>query len=364
MPARGEEVPEPSRSARSSAQVAIDEALLAELVHRVGVVDATKVSDQARELLDAREMFDAQGWLDDPVRYHLTPQAPEAVSIQDRRMGKLHFEHLSFESEYEPHADEPGRDRWLGYRRNRTSHAWVVRKEGPDRPWLVCVHGYVMGLPRFDFGVFRPDVYLETLGLNMILPTLPLHGPRAEGWRSGDGFFGADVLDTIHAEAQAMWDLRRMVRWARTQTEQPIGVYGVSLGGYNASLLATLEDDLACVVAGIPVSDLSRIVFRHAPTPMLRTVQAAGMDEDEMRRVQRVISPLAMAPRVPREHRHIYAGVGDRIVPPDHPRDLWAHWEKPEITWYQGGHCTFLAYPDVRRHVKRAFKEAGLTSAA
>ena len=46
-----------------------------------------------------------------------------ALSHQERRGRKV--ECLTFESLYEPHAEEPGRERWLGYEKNRTVHAWV-----------------------------------------------------------------------------------------------------------------------------------------------------------------------------------------------------------------------------------------------
>ena len=47
----------------------------------------------------------------------------------------LPYRHLRFESEYEPHPDAPGRDRWLGYEPNRTGHAWLLKHPGPPRPW-------------------------------------------------------------------------------------------------------------------------------------------------------------------------------------------------------------------------------------
>ena len=56
--------------------------------------------------------------------------------IDRRRVRGLDYEHLHFDSGYEPHPDEPGRERWLAYAANRTAHAWVVRHAGGERPWL------------------------------------------------------------------------------------------------------------------------------------------------------------------------------------------------------------------------------------
>jgi predicted acyl esterase len=198
----------------------------------------------------------------------------------------------------------------------------------------------------------------------MIVPTLPLHGRRSLRRQSGEGFFRGDVMDMIHAEAQAMWDLRRMLGWVREQSDAPIGIYGISLGGYNAALLACLDEGLAGVIAGVPVADFARIVFRHAPALHLRDVVDAGLLEDRMRELKRVVSPLALEPRVAHDRRWLFAGVADRIVPPDHVRDLWRHWGSPPITWYQGSHVSFRAHPEVGAFVLRALRESGLAPVA
>ena len=109
----------------------------------------------------------------------------------------------------------PVATRWLGYERNRTAHAWLLRHPGPPRPWLVCVHGYRMGFPLADFTGFPAAWFHHELGLNVAFPVLPLHGPRKIGLRTGDGFLSGDYLDTIHLQTQAVWDIRRLIRWLR-----------------------------------------------------------------------------------------------------------------------------------------------------
>ena len=79
-----------------------------------------------------------------------------------------------------------------------------------------------------------------------------------------------------------------------------------------------------------------------------------------MREVARVISPLDLAPRLPRERRYLFGGIADRIVPADQVRDLWRHWEEPRIVWYQGSHVTFRAHPAVNRLLEDALRESGL----
>ena len=92
----------------------------------------------------------------------------------------------------------------------------------------------------------------------------------------------------------------------------------------------------------------------------IRYAERQGLVHDEVSEMLRVISPLAMAPKVPKEGRYIFAGVADRLVPPDQPRDLWVHWERPRIEWYQGAHVTFRFHPGVERLISEALRSARL----
>jgi hypothetical protein len=217
-----------------------------------------------------------------------------------------------------------------------------------------------MGSPMIDLSAFPPEYFHKRLGMNLLLPVLPFHGPRKVGRRSGDGFITGDAMDTVHAEAQAMWDIRRMIGWARAQGAPAVGVLGLSLGGYTTALLACLQEDLACAIPGIPLADFARAVYRHGPPVQLQEFQASGIAEEKVRRALTVVSPLTLKPLVPREHRAIFAAVADRLVTPDHVHDLWRHWDEPEIVWYQGGHVTFRAHAAVRRLVRDTLRNSGL----
>lgn len=357
------DVPQAVFSYRLAAEVAVDEAMLSTMFLTAQLPHA---GDQARipgELADARARFEAAGWLEKPAGYHVTPPRLEEPRLQRARTRGIDYEHLSFESGYEPRPGEPGRERWLARVANRTAHAWVLRHAGPPRPWLVCIHGYQMGSPLIDLLAFQPEVFHRQLGLNLLVPTLPLHGLRKTGWRSGDGFLSGDPLDTLHAEAQAMWDLRRLLGWLRADQAAPrIGVLGFSLGGYNTALLASLDAELACAIAGIPVTDLTRAYYRHLPPLHLQSAERYGLVESTLRDVLRVVSPLALEPQIPRERRWIFGGVADRLVPADQVRDLWQHWEKPRIAWYPGSHLTFRLHANVPKLVLTALVDSGLST--
>ena len=343
-------VPDPLASVAVSAQAAIDDAILAGLVLSLPRRASIAAVDLRDEFTHCTRFFEDRGWLDDPVAYHQTPPPLENPTLRERESRGRRFEHLVFESEYEPFPEEPGRERSLASRRNRRAHAWVLRHPDGPRPWLVCLHGYGMGIPAIDLLAFGAAWLHERLGLNVIFPVLPHHGPRSGGGRSGRGFFTADLFGALHSQAQAIWDVRRLLSWVRAQGASSVGAYGLSMGGHVAALLASVETDLHCVICGIPVADLCRIAWRHAPPSELRRFEELGLHHVET--LLRPVSPLQLAPRVPHVSRFLFGGTADRLVPPDQLRDLWLHWDKPRLVWYQGSHMAFGLDPDVRRLVK------------
>jgi hypothetical protein len=322
-------------------KIAADEAACAFRRWRTHPRPAADWTRIASEVAAAAALHEAQGWCADPAAYHRPPPPPREVHSTAARAAGVDFEHVQFDSGYAPPADEPGAARWKQYAPCATAHAWLLRRDSPRRPWLVCIPGYGMGMPLLDLGSFAASRLAAELDVNVVLPVLPLHGPRRIGRMSGDGYFAGDCLDTLHAQAQAVWDIRRLIAWIRAQGGRTIGAYGLSLGGYTAALLAALEPRLACVVAGIPAADFVHLAQIHTPAAILAPALELGLDWATVERALRVVSPLAMPPRVPWARRYLFAGTADRIVPLAQPRRLWRHWQRPQAIWYRGTHLSF-----------------------
>src|SRR5437763_4037345 len=309
----------------------------------------------------ALELYGDAGFLADPASFHPQPPAIERPTARWDRTRRLRYERLSFESFYEPFDGEPGRERWLSYDANRRSRAWVLRHDVP-RPWLVCVHGTSMGKPNLDLTLFRARWLHEDLGLNVVFPVLPLHGTRGDGLPPHAAFPDEDVMDNVHGIAQSVWDVRRLVRWAAAQGDQPVGITGVSLGGFVTALVAGLEPDLACAILGVPAVDLIDLIDHHSTRQRdpqyLRRVDLA-------RQIGVVVSPLSVRPQLPLERRFVYAGLADRLAHPRHQVGrLWEHWGRPEVLWYKGGHVAFSRNKGVGTFMRGALESSGLTTAA
>ena len=121
----------------------------------------------------------------------------------------------------------------------------------------------------------------------------------------------------IHMQAQAMWDARRLVRWIQGRSEHGVGVMGVSLGGYSSALLSSLEDGLSCVIAGIPATCFVGLARMHMPDRDGRLTEMMGLEWERLEQIMRVVSPLAIDCRVDPARRYMFAGTGDRLVPPE-----------------------------------------------
>ena len=123
------------------------------------------------------------------------------------------------------------------------------------------------------------------------------------------------MMDNVHATAQAVWDVRRLLSWIRTQEpadadrlEQRFTRRLRRVGSSRA-----LDDGLTCAILGVPVADLIELLGRHA-----------GFSADDPRRqmvavaepIGRMVSPLSLTPRVPMSGRFIYAGDRRPARPP------------------------------------------------
>ena len=202
------------------------------------------------------------------------------------------------------------------------------------------------------------------MGMNLLMPILPLHGPRRIRRNSGAGFIDGEVSDTFHAISQGIHDIRCWMRWIRETQDLPDGaqqpgVLGYSLGGYHAALLACLEPELACVIAGIPLTDLPGALWRHMPTQQRRFLKALGLKRPVLTQALAPVSPLAMSPVVDADRLTIFAASADRIVPPEQAARLANYWGI-EPVWYEGAHLSVSREAVVAQALKQAWANAGL----
>ena len=312
----------------------------------------------------SKEVEQALAWLahvgavGDVERFHRSPPRLERPLIETKRWGWRNYEQMSFHSVYEPRRGMPARERWQAFEANRIARAYVLRHPGEPRPWLMNLHGFGMGYPR-DLAGFRSWHFHQELGLNVIHPVFPLHGPRKQGRISGQGVISLEFIHNLYGLSQAIWDVRRCLSWVRSQGAPSIALHGVSLGGYTAGIVAGLEPDLDCVIAGIPPSDLPRSMVDHAPRSIRKLAKDEKLFGDNAHRLHALVSPLTLKPQTPSERLFIYAGVADRMATPQQALALWRHWGEPRIEWFRGSHVSYIWSRDVWQFVEDALVDSG-----
>jgi predicted alpha/beta-fold hydrolase len=214
------------------------------------------------------------------------------------------------------------------------------KHEAPAPATLLMLHGFTMGNFRVDAAVLMVEEWYGR-GLDVVQMALPFHGARcpAEARFSGERFASWHVGRLNEAVRQSVNDVVRVIAWLRAeQPETPVGIVGVSLGGYVAALLAELDEALAFVLpvaAPVHLGLLPSTLFARS---RYGTVMAPPLAPEELERAYRAHCPLTHALAVPRERVFLVAGRGDRVVPPAHVVALWDHWGRPALHWYGGSH--------------------------
>lgn len=337
-----------------ASQVALDETVLAVIRNRQPKPHMLVAADRtATELMSASAVFAERGWLAAPTGYHRDPPPLRDADIIDLRSRSWPYRHetMTFASEFRPRGIEPGADRWVHHGRNATVLVRLLRHHDAAAPWVVCLHGFGMGASRFDLTVLWARHLHRQFGFNVAVPVLPRHGPRRTG---DDGqLLSLDLAGTLHGISQAVWDVRRLVSWIRGTGSGSVGVYGLSLGGYLAALLAGIER-LDAVVAGIPFTDVPDLMMHHHPPPGYADVLRSASARD----VFSVVSPVGVAPKLGPDRLAIFAARGDRLIPGEHPLALREAWQVCPIHWYNGGHTGFAWSRQARDFVGNRLRAA------
>jgi pimeloyl-ACP methyl ester carboxylesterase len=281
---------------------------------------------------------------EEPRRYFDFVDAPLApLEVSERRRRALAGGAViarRFTTEYRPHpavaelvgAVPPEGDRL------RVDH-WAHEPRRPHGT-VIALHGFTMGNPRIDSVALFADA-LYRRGLDVALVTLPFHGRRTppEARFSGQRFAVANVAQLNEAVRQSVYEVHLLSRWLRQHADGPVGVLGLSLGGYIAALMAGLSDELDFVVPMVPPACFGDLAWRFFQrSRRAGEGEAPSLTLEQLRFAYRVHSPLNYPLRLPRERAFIVAGRGDQIVPAEHPHALWRHWGQPDIHWFSGSH--------------------------
>ncbi|MFW0148581.1 alpha/beta hydrolase family protein [Mycobacterium sp. smrl_JER01] len=296
----------------------------------------------------------------DPALAFPTPASPPRVSSRPADpiaewVARGTVRNIRFNSSFQ--AVNPAlRDQCAGFVRNNVVHAQHWRHDDGPRPTLCLIHGF-MGSAYLFNGLFFSLPWFYRSGYDVLLYTLPFHGRRAERYSpfSGHGYFAHGMAGFAEAMAQAVHDFRSIIDYLEFTGVDRIALTGMSLGGYTAALIASVDDRIQAVIPNVPVVTPDRTVEEWFPANKVVALRdrIARTDSELVGGATRYSSPLNYRPLVPKDRRLIIAGLGDRLAPPEQAELLWRHWDRCTFHWFPGNHVLHVSQPDYLRRMTR-----------
>jgi len=307
-----------------------------------------------------RNTLDRLGAYEGLAQDALFPAPAQVPQVERRvrwRLPGLLGEDLSFASLHDP--IEPKFRLYYQARRRRiqTVYARRIRPEtSADRPRLLYIHGYMQ--PETIIEEFALlTTMAESLQMEVVQIQPPYHGRRKPRGSLFDGelFWTADLVRSVESLRQTILDARTLLAWMLQESEQPVGVAGLSLGGALTATLACLEPGFAFAAPFIAHMDLGALVS-DAPVlgAMRADLQRFGWTPRDFADFTKKLGWDALCPVIPLERIHLFAAKDDRFFRAARVRDMWRRWGKPRIRWYPTSHMGFLPYlPDAVIRLRR-----------
>lgn len=302
-------------------------------------------------------LYDRERFLREPDAFFAPPPPPMGItqSLVAKERGGETLD-MTWSSGYRPFCRDIAEE-YLCHELNCTAAARLFLHERRRRHAVILIHGYLGGAHVLEQRVW-PVRWLFESGLDVALAVLPFHGVRgARRFFARPTFPNSDPRLTVEGFRQAIHDLRSLIRWFREDGAESVGVMGMSLGGYTAALLSTVERDLSFVVPFIPlasIADFAKERGKLTGTPEEQAEQHRLLDA-----VHRVVSPLARPTHVPARGRLVIAAAADRITPVSHAQRLAQHLSAP-LDLFEGGHLLQLGRRRGFRAVGRMLNHLGL----
>ena len=243
---------------------------------------------------------------------------------------------------------------YRSHRDNQTALLRTLNLRMKGKPMAILVNGFSSGHHLME-RVAWPMREFHRLGIGVSLFALPFHGPRGHAfppeWPQQDTAF------TIEGFRQAIWDLQTAIRAMREAGASQVGVVGMSLGGYTASLLATVTSDVDFVISYIPICSVPDVMNDNDLVPGSGDIQRRLYEGYRDQLVP--ITPVCRKPTVEPKRISIISGEFDRLATKQHGTRLAEHFGT-ELLTFPGGHIVQNRRAQAFREALEGFQDRGV----
>ncbi len=252
--------------------------------------------------------------------YNLGCDMPELTITPEHVKADVRVSRYSFKSETVS-----------GHEENDTVVGRIFRARddvhGKDAPCAIVIHGWR------ESGAFASYYYLmcwllARYGINCVMYNQPYHGPRTpRGSHDGDLMMSADMEQTVKAFRQSVCDVRSLLTWTSGNFSGPVGLVGLSLGGFISLLTACADDRPKFVIPVIAAGDLLENIDKSiVGDTIARDLKAAGISLETVEKNWRVITPCSFKPKVSPDNIYPIAGEFDMMIPIENVVSLQRKW--------------------------------------
>jgi pimeloyl-ACP methyl ester carboxylesterase len=226
---------------------------------------------------------------------------------------------------------------------NRVAGNYFVGRDDDalDRPAVLFLHGWNASVAYY-INYCRTGHRLARRGIHCALVNMPYHVQRKPN-RWNEYFLTENIARTAQAVQQAVIESRIILRWLRAHHRGPVGVWGISLGGWIASILACVERELDFAVLMTPAVRLDRQIWElEFLKAMKQSFIEQGATREDIERVAMPMLPKFHQPLLERDRILIIQALYDQFLGTDTIDELWQAWGRPRIERYPHGHISIL----------------------
>lgn len=227
-----------------------------------------------------------------------------------------------------------------------------THEDKPSKGTVIAIHGWMLGDDKSKALTMVPG-YFFSLGLDVLIYELPLHGGRSPSvFHPLRIFPSIDPIITNESFAQAIFELRALKNWLDEISPKPVMGVGLSLGAQTLALWSSL-DKLDAVICVAPVVSIAKRIWHYVQnSPLSETLTKVGLTEDLFQRAFAPSTPLSYFLSTEKEKTLIIASKEDHIIPFNEVQLLVDHWKSPRTHFVAKGHVEQLVSEDTLLVVK------------